>query len=389
MALSRIGRGFDAVTRSALCFEPVGGSTHNYYRYPARFSPAFARAAIENLTKPGDTVFDPFMGGGTAAVEALASGRRFVGCDLNPLSVFLAKVKTQALSEVDLAAVANWADDLAADARLGPARSHHSDWVDYQVNMPWWIRQAVEVCLDAVEQLETPDRTAFGRCAVLKTAQWALDCRRDLPSGRSFLEMFRQNIELMARGMREYRARLKSSNTDRPGPNRRLFLENSEHLRLNKGVPKSWLPPKLVITSPPYPGVHILYHRWQVQGRRETPAPFWVIDSLDGYGASHYTFGDRRRRSMGSYFERIARCFSAIATLMGPESLLVQLVAFSNVDLQLGPFLAALDSAGLREIALNKDDNRVHRRVPNRKWYTQVTGADTSAREILFVHARG
>jgi hypothetical protein len=34
--------------------------------------------------------------------------------------------------------------------------------------------------------------------------------------------------------------------------------------------------PKLVLTSPPYPGLHVLYHRWQVKGRRETPAPFWV-----------------------------------------------------------------------------------------------------------------
>ena len=44
------------------------------------------------------------------------------------------------------------------------------------------------------------------------------------------------------------------------------------------------LPIKLVLTSPPYPGVHVLYHRWQVQGRRETPAPFWIVTaaSLDG-----------------------------------------------------------------------------------------------------------
>lgn len=34
--------------------------------------------------------------------------------------------------------------------------------------------------------------------------------------------------------------------------------------------------PGLILTSPPYPGVHVLYHRWQVQGRKETPAPFWI-----------------------------------------------------------------------------------------------------------------
>ena len=27
---------------------------------------------------------------------------------------------------------------------------------------------------------------------------------------------------------------------------------------------------RLVLTSPPYPAVHVLYHRWQVKGRKET-----------------------------------------------------------------------------------------------------------------------
>lgn len=35
-------------------------------------------------TRPGDIVFDPFMGSGTVAECALSLGRRFVGCELNP-----------------------------------------------------------------------------------------------------------------------------------------------------------------------------------------------------------------------------------------------------------------------------------------------------------------
>ena len=47
---------------------PVGGLTHDYYRYPARFSPEFARACIREFTRPHDVVIDPFMGGGTTLV---------------------------------------------------------------------------------------------------------------------------------------------------------------------------------------------------------------------------------------------------------------------------------------------------------------------------------
>ena len=44
-------------------------SPHEFYRYPARFPPAFAHAVIKAFTKPGDIVLDPFLGGGTTLVR--------------------------------------------------------------------------------------------------------------------------------------------------------------------------------------------------------------------------------------------------------------------------------------------------------------------------------
>lgn len=38
---------------------------------------------VERLTKPGQLVCDPFLGGGTTAVVSLALGRRFIGCDID------------------------------------------------------------------------------------------------------------------------------------------------------------------------------------------------------------------------------------------------------------------------------------------------------------------
>ena len=59
--------------------------------------------------------------------------------------------------------------------------------------------------------------------------------------------------------------------------------------------------PKLVLTSPPYPGVHVLYHRWQVDGRKEAPLPFMIANKLDGAGSSYYTMGDRKYRLRRTY----------------------------------------------------------------------------------------
>lgn len=42
---------------------------------------------ISLLSQPGQLVCDPFLGGGTTAVEALKAGRRFVGCDVDEMAV--------------------------------------------------------------------------------------------------------------------------------------------------------------------------------------------------------------------------------------------------------------------------------------------------------------
>jgi 23S rRNA G2445 N2-methylase RlmL len=52
---------------------------------------------IERLTKPGQTICDPFLGGGTTAFVSLALGRRFVGCDIDKNCVEQAIERVMAL----------------------------------------------------------------------------------------------------------------------------------------------------------------------------------------------------------------------------------------------------------------------------------------------------
>lgn len=81
---------------------PVQGLTHGFYKYPARFSPAFVRAAIQTFTKPGDLCLDPHVGGGTTLVEALVTGRNAIGVDISALAGFVATVKSTVLSDAEL-----------------------------------------------------------------------------------------------------------------------------------------------------------------------------------------------------------------------------------------------------------------------------------------------
>jgi len=59
--------------------------------YRACFKPQLPEFFIKRLTKPGDSVYDPFMGRGTTPIEAALMGRRPIGNDINPLSILLTR----------------------------------------------------------------------------------------------------------------------------------------------------------------------------------------------------------------------------------------------------------------------------------------------------------
>src|SRR6184192_3473434 len=64
--------------------------------YRACFKPQLPAFFIERLTKPGDVVYDPFMGRGTTVIQAALMGRRPFGNDVNPLSELLVRSRLNA-----------------------------------------------------------------------------------------------------------------------------------------------------------------------------------------------------------------------------------------------------------------------------------------------------
>lgn len=73
--------------------------THGFHTYPAMMIPQIARKLIGLYGKDAKILLDPFMGSGTALVEASLTNHldRAYGFDLNPLAVLIAKVKTTPL----------------------------------------------------------------------------------------------------------------------------------------------------------------------------------------------------------------------------------------------------------------------------------------------------
>ena len=362
----------------------TSGSTHSFYLYPSRFSPEIAQTIITLFSEPGDSVLDPFMGGGTSIIEGMMLGRRMVGIDLNALAHFVVSVRTCPLSDTDADALRSWA---GAKARRDRICAPYDERV---LNLPADVQQFFAREIAAAQELRFPRQEAFARCALLRLGQWALDCRDAKAPGASLLRpKLPELVNEMLDGLVEFTDRCGIAGiSKREIPSRRqLFCGNSAEVARLDSFPSSKV--RLVFTSPPYPRVHVLYHRWQVRSRKETPAPYWIADVPDGHFASHYTGGSRTPTGEQRYFSMIRDVFTTIRPRLADDAVVAQLIGFADVRAQLPLYLGAMKAAGFQEWSPAAFEQRLWRKVPNRKWYAKLHGADAASSELLLFHRPG
>jgi len=364
---------------------PIEGLTHTFYRYPARFSPVFARACIQSYSKPGDVVLDPYMGGGTTVIEALVLERRAIGSDINSLAVFIARVKTTPLEVSEQDSLAEWATctvpNLNCRMEIAPDPFLHE--VPRNLTLPSvrWLRKSIALCLASAQSLPTDAAQRFARCVLLNVGQWALNGRRRVPTATEFRDRVADTAQEMLAGIRELSASFHSGlETERVT----LGENDAEHIAEDEELVAAG-PADLVVTSPPYPGIHMLYHRWQVDGRKETDAPYWIASCVDGDGAAHYNFADRKQAAEGRYFEKAQRSFAGVRRVMRSGAVLIQMVAFSEPARQLPRYLRMLARAGFSE-QRRSGQRRLWRTVPSRRWHANLKGRLPSSREVVLIH---
>ena len=204
------------VRRAALDQEPISGLTHRFYRYPARFSPRFVRTAIQEFSSPGETVLDPYMGGGTTIVEAYANGRRAIGNDVNSLAVVVARVKLATLTAAEQVAIEEWACEtvptLRCSAPLIPG-TRGTERIPRNMSLPQvrWIRKTIAQCLAAIESdIGSTRARRFATCVVLNVGQWALNGRRRIPTVEEYRERIAVTAMEMLNGIIDLRNALKT-----------------------------------------------------------------------------------------------------------------------------------------------------------------------------------
>ncbi len=374
--------------RAALDQQPIAGLTHRFYRYPARFSPIFARACIEAFSEPGQVVLDPYMGGGTTVVEAMTTGRRAIGSDINSLSVFVARAKTSPLNRTEVQAIRQWATEIVPKIRCRDSISA-SALTDSRVPrnmgtpMARWLKKTISLCLESSNSgLPTARARKFARCILLNVGQWALNGRRRVPSAAEFRERVVVTAVDMLSGATGLSNALKGAETIFHRP--LLRRTDAEDIDRDPQIQAAG-PIDLVVTSPPYPGIHMLYHRWQVDGRKETDAPYWIASCSDGSGAAYYNFASRQLKTEDRYFEKAQRSFRSVRQVMRQGAVLAQMVSFSDPQRQLRRYLAAMQEAGFEEMR-KRGERRTWRVVPSRRWHANFKGDLASAKEVVLLH---
>lgn len=379
----------NSLKEATISTKPVQGLTHNFYRYPARFSPEFARQAIIAFTKPLDCVLDPFVGGGTTLVESLALGRRAIGIDVNSLAYFTSLVKTTPLSSNDIESVLQWAQRVVEIEPAGAIddSARQPEWL---VNMPPDIAMFLVEASRLAADLRFPRQRRFARCALIRSGQLTLDCQSKIPSVDEVKTTFGRLLRNMISGLNEFVAMAKSNNIpkNKITSMRQIFLGSTDGSIIDKIESLTTSKPTLVLTSPPYPGIHVLYNKWQILGRRETVAHYRLADLKDGHGESFYTMGGRRQRGSDIYFETLFQALVNLRKLVSPSAIVVQLVAFPDEEFLRARYLSTMNRAGFDPLDSSNSGipDSLTRMVPNRRWYAYYHEKQCSSRETLMIH---
>lgn len=350
-------------------------SPHGLYRYPARFSPQFAAAAIRLVTEPGDLVLDPFVGSGTTLYETMRHNRRCVGIDINPISTFLVGAMLQRRKQEELDKYYMWLRRTVSRLSVTlNGRELSKDFpvqnLDYRRN--WRIVKLVDGLIASVDKLSgTFDATT--RQILLRSCQWAFDNRKVTPSYREFLDFLYKTCEDVLITARAFDESIDEEwGSGRTKSSHRVFNGHADRVlgQLHRRSAEKY---DAIITSPPYPGVHMLYGRWQVRGRRESELPLWIAGAEPYLREGDYTMHARRTSDNSSYFELLSQAMEGCRGVIRDGGWMVQMVGFSDPSTQLHRYLACVTDAGFKEEKSTRlstgRDQRLWRTVPSRKWY--------------------
>jgi DNA methylase len=235
---------------------------HGLHPSLGKFVPQLVEAFLHRYFRPGDCVYDPFVGSGTTLVEANAFGAHAVGCDVSAFNCLLSLVKTTVYS---LGALELALKGALETARRGgaPCGEEATEWL-----RTWYAPQALAELAAYREAILTLDDPAWdaGKVVLSRAARSArLTTHFDLDFPRASVaepywchkhKRTCRPVDEATKFLKRYTLdtirRVREFATHRSGAEVAVVHGDARLVELP-------LEPTGIVTSPPYPGL-IDYH---------------------------------------------------------------------------------------------------------------------------------
>jgi hypothetical protein len=337
----------------------------------------------------GDGVLDPFCGSGTVVVEARALGRRAFGSDLNPLAVELTRLKTASVGADFARELLGAGEAVSAHAlerkekKLGPTERYGAE--DRELFDAYVLLEldGLRNGIERVSRREIRDALFLVHSALLTKVSRRLgdssgrESAKRIPAGFAIRFFFMKTKELVER-LTEFTALV-------PQRTPRSVVEIADARRLGFLRDASL---RLIVSSPPYPGVYDYYdhHRVRLRWLRRDARDFAQNELGSRRSASAAATGGPRNGAANSFERDFLRCLAEMRRVLSPGGRAFLIVAdsvFAGRPLYAPEWLVPLaERAGLVTLG---------RAAQARPYFHQPTGtafARAPRREHLIVFER-
>jgi SAM-dependent methyltransferase len=347
----------EVCAKALLAAGEVDRYTHGFHTWPAQLHPDAAALLVRQFG--GERLLDPFCGGGTVLVEALAAGKRAVGRDISPVAVMVSRGRTNAMSEEQLTAVRSAARKLTEGARKAQMLPPEHILQAVRRWYPQHVLCELESLRQGIEAADPAVRPSLRFCfsSILVKTSYR---RSDTSAQREVHERPAQTAAILFhKKVREYGRRVAALREAVPAgtPAPEIAIGDARRIELDQPV-------DAVITSPPYPST---YDYGPMQHLRH----IWLeLEDADG------EIGARRSWRLGSeeaqrrWVEDTRSWMGRAASLLRPGGHLVVVIGDGLypggvVDTS-APTEEAARAAGLRPVARASVERVDHARQTTR-----------------------
>lgn len=254
--------------------------SHDIHPYPAKFPPQLPAQIIKLLSSTGETVWDPFGGSGTTALEALLNDRCCISTDINPIGSIIGRAKTTALCAADECELDKFIAKLeyyiSEETYLVEYINSHREELELQIpqipNIEKWFNSAV-ICelafikhlIKTVLQSKAANNIAKASLSKIVTKVSNQEnettyraVSKEIPVGNTtkiYLKDLKANyakIKILSSQIGYRTCRFITTDVMAPLVGDGMMIKNNEV--------------DLVVTSPPYPNAfdYHLYHRFRI-----------------------------------------------------------------------------------------------------------------------------